>query len=112
MNNFKRIYFSWHGRICRKTYWIFSIPFVVIWLLSEWVAVSYDDNISFMIILAILYPAMMINIKRAHDRNRSGWFSLVLFIPIISFWPLIEFGFLCGNEGHNKYGAPDNTWTT
>ena len=112
MDNFKRIYFSWQGRICRKTYWIFSIPLAIIAFLSEWGIASHNDNISLLILLAIFYPAMMINIKRAHDRNRTGWFSLVLLIPIISLWPLIEFGFLKGDDVDNKYGASDNIWTT
>ncbi len=112
MNNFQRVYISWKGRICRKTYWIFSIPLAVIAFLSEWVIASHNENISFLIFLAIFYPAMMINIKRAHDRNRTGWFSLVLLVPIISLWPLIEFGFLSGDESENKYGVPDKMWTT
>ena len=107
-----QVYFSWKGRICRKTYWIFSIPLALIVFLSEWVIACHNEDISFLILLIVFYPAMMINIKRAHDRNITGWFSLVLLIPIVSLWPLIEFGFLKGDEDNNKHGPPDNTWGT
>jgi hypothetical protein len=30
----KKVYLDWHGRICRKTYWIYSIPLALIYLLS------------------------------------------------------------------------------
>jgi uncharacterized membrane protein YhaH (DUF805 family) len=110
MNNFKKIYFSWQGRICRKTYWIFSIPLALSVFLSSWIIPTSNDNISFIILLIVFYPSMMINIKRAHDRDKTGWFSLVLLIPIISLWPLIEFGFIKGDEADNKYGVPDNIW--
>lgn len=104
------IYFHWDGRVCRQTYWIYSIPLVAIYT----ALVVYDqlipDVVFFSLMILVLVPSMMINIKRCHDRNRTGFFSLILFIPIVSLWPLIELGFLRGSEGVNDYGAPDSTW--
>ena len=38
-------------------------------------------------------------------RGRSGWFQLIMLIPIIgSIWLLVEVGFLRGTVGSNKYG--------
>jgi uncharacterized membrane protein YhaH (DUF805 family) len=31
--------------------------------------------------LAIIWPALVIYIKRIHDRNKSGWFILIPVIP-------------------------------
>jgi uncharacterized membrane protein YhaH (DUF805 family) len=45
--------------------------------------------------------------KRCHDRDRTGWFQLIVLIPIIgAIWLLIELGFLKGSEGENRFG-PD-----
>jgi uncharacterized membrane protein YhaH (DUF805 family) len=45
--------------------------------------------------------------KRFHDRDKSGWWWLVAFIPIVGpFWQLIECGFLRGVPGPNGYGDP------
>jgi len=112
MENIKWIYCSWKGRICRKTYWIFSIPLAIIGI--PLYCCDEIFNLYSYLLLAILlcYTGMMINIKRAHDRNRTGWFSLILFLPIISLWPLIEFGFIPGDVSENKYGTPDKTWKT
>ncbi|TGR16409.1 DUF805 domain-containing protein, partial [Mesorhizobium sp. M8A.F.Ca.ET.197.01.1.1] len=45
--------------------------------------------------------------KRWHDRNKSGWWTLIGLIPIIGgIWLLIELGILEGTRGANQYG-PD-----
>src|SRR6476619_2368481 len=44
--------------------------------------------------LASLIPAVIVYIKRFHDRDKSGWWVLIGFIPIIgAIWLLIEVGF-------------------
>ena len=42
--------------------------------------------------------------RRAHDRDRSGWFALMWFIPIVQLWVLLELGFLRGTIGDNQFG--------
>ena len=43
--------------------------------------------------------------KRWHDRNKSAWWILIAFIPIIgALWFLIECGFLKGTVGPNRFG--------
>lgn len=103
------VYFSWHGRISRKTYWLFGLVPAALYLIYEYVLADPSDWLIVLIFAAVLVPSMMINIKRSHDRDRSGWFSLVLSVPIVGIWPLIEFGFLKGTEGDNRFGAPA-TW--
>jgi len=59
------------------------------------------------IALVFLYPALAIYTKRWHDRGKSGWWSLILLIPLIGpIWFLVECGCLRGTEGPNEYG-PD-----
>lgn len=54
-----------------------------------------------------LWIVLAVQVKRWHDRGKSGWMVLVYFIPLIgSFWVLIECGFLSGTAGPNQYG-PD-----
>jgi len=57
--------------------------------------------------LILLIPSLAIAIKRYHDRDKSGWWILILFIPLVGFiWFLIELGCLPGTPGPNRYG-PD-----
>jgi len=107
--------FSHKGRISRSTYWLkYFVPYLVIYI----VAVVIDKNLgmfdprtgigtlSTIFSLLALYPSIIISIKRCHDRNRTGWFTLVGLIPLVNLWYLVEIGFLKGTTGSNKYG-PD-----
>ena len=107
MNHFISVYLLWHGRASRKTYWIFSIPIAALWVINQYWVSKINESLSLLLLAIIIYPATMINIKRCHDRNRTGFFSLLLLIPLISLWPLIELGFIKGTEGSNKYGEED-----
>lgn len=56
-----------------------------------------------LIVLNVFY--CMLAIKRAHDRDRPGWFILFSWVPPIPvFWVFIELGFLRGTEGGNTFG--------
>ena len=56
--------------------------------------------------IALIYPSVCIGIKRFHDRDKSGWWVLIAFIPLIGWiWYLIECGFLTGTSGPNQYGS-------
>lgn len=57
-------------------------------------------------LLAII-PAVLVYIKRWHDRDKSGWWMLIMLLPIIdAIWALIELGFLPGTPGPNRFGPP------
>jgi uncharacterized membrane protein YhaH (DUF805 family) len=121
------VLFSFTGRVPRSTFWYFYLAScgiglvlgVLIGLVAGAVmssASSYDDLnmillgaycIIGLVALLFMYPTMAVYVKRAHDLNHSGWFVLVMFIPIIGgIWLLIELGFLEGTIGPNQYG-PD-----
>jgi uncharacterized membrane protein YhaH (DUF805 family) len=48
-----------------------------------------------------------VGVKRCHDRNRSGWFLLIGWLPIMNLWLFIELGFLAGTVGPNRFGLPE-----
>lgn len=55
--------------------------------------------------IALIWVSFALPIKRWHDRNKSGWWILIAFIPVIgAVWALIENGCLRGTEGRNSYG--------
>ncbi|KLU21985.1 hypothetical protein EOS_33130 [Caballeronia mineralivorans PML1(12)] len=53
------------------------------------------------------YVIVVIEIKRWHDINYSGWWFLINFVPLIGFLVAL---FLCGGRegdaGTNRYGPP------
>ncbi len=44
--------------------------------------------------------------RRYHDRNKSGWWFFLCFVPIVGpIWQFIELGFLSGTPSGNSYGV-------
>ncbi len=63
---------------------------------------------NYLYIAAILIPTFAISIRRLHDVGKSGWFSLIVLIPVLGLvWLIILF---CaeGVDGDNKYGSNPN----
>jgi uncharacterized membrane protein YhaH (DUF805 family) len=120
---------SFEGRSARKKFWLSILVMIIISWVLQLIAFAVfggsmmpDPNATpeaqmaamnamwlpmGIVILLTLWPALAIYTKRWHDRGKSGWWSLILFVPLIgSIWLLVELGFLRGTEGPNKYG-PD-----
>jgi uncharacterized membrane protein YhaH (DUF805 family) len=94
------LYGSFQGRINRKPFWWGTILLVVIMSVIGVVAViainpplaaplDLDDPQLRKFILAMqalsllcLYPGTAVTVKRLHDRNRSGWFILIMYVPM------------------------------
>ncbi len=117
---YTQLFLSFEGRIPRSTFWLrFYLPVLLITIVmtvldfslgtfNEELSVGLFSGISAVL---LLYPIFAVYVKRAHDRNRTGWFVLLLFVPLVNLWPLVEFFFLRGTEGPNKYG-PDPIGTS
>ena len=58
--------------------------------------------------LILFWPALANSVKRCHDRNKSGWWVVLMWLASLTIvgalWPLIELGFLDGTQGPNKFG--------
>ena len=75
---------------------------------ESWEVGAKGEGIAVLLIALLLaIPAIIVTIKRYHDRNKSGWWVLIAFIPVVgALWQLIECGFLPGTAGTNRFG-PD-----
>ena len=106
----KDLLFSFEGRIPRRWYWAgFGIQMaigVVVAMLCFLVMGAETGMIVFIILmLPMVYTGWAIGTKRWHDRNKSGWWNCIQFIPYIGgIWMLIECGCLRGTMGPNNYG--------
>ena len=46
-----------------------------------------------------------VTVRRYHDRDKSGFWMMLLLVPVASMAVLLECGFLPGTHGPNQYGA-------
>jgi uncharacterized membrane protein YhaH (DUF805 family) len=105
MNSLFKIYFQLSGRIPRSTYWLATFPLFVILIVAQRYGAHHWSGL---LELVIIWPTIAIVTKRWHDRNKSGWWSLIILVPVIgSVWLFIECGFLPGTNEQNHFGQPN-----
>lgn len=56
--------------------------------------------------LGLFIPGLAVGVRRMHDQDKSGWWLLIAFIPIIGWIVLLVFYLTDGTRGTNQYG-PD-----
>ncbi len=54
--------------------------------------------------LAILLPQIAVSVRRLHDIDRTGWWLLIAFLPIIGWLVLLWFYIQPGTPGANRFG--------
>jgi signal peptidase I len=57
----------------------------------------------------LMWMNLATTVKRLHDRGRSGWFTLLLLVPLANFWILLETYFLRGRTEANRFGPASST---
>ena len=50
-------------------------------------------------------PSLSVVVRRLHDVGKSGWFYLIILIPLIGIIWMLVLLVSNGNVGENKYGA-------
>lgn len=119
--------FSMSGRIGRIQYIAYPLVFVFIIMAISMVfgfmaggvgVILSSSDASLSAILGSYYLISLLlglanfvflfihTIRRLNDMNRSGWFSLVLLIPIINLIFILALWFIKGTDGENDYGLP------
>lgn len=56
------------------------------------------------IMLVYLYFGIVITVRRLHDLDRSGWWMLLFFVPLINLFVWIYILLFPGTRGSNQYG--------
>jgi uncharacterized membrane protein YhaH (DUF805 family) len=55
--------------------------------------------------LGLFLPNLAMQIRRLHDLDRSGWWVLLAFIPLIGIIVLIVWWATEGTRGSNRFGG-------
>lgn len=115
-------FYSRHGRIGRIRYLSYS---VLLWLATMAILtalgiiyavfIGLGSDVLIAIISAIIVPVYFAGslvitflpaVRRLNDLNRTGWLSLLLFVPFLNFLLWLYLIFAPGDEDSNDYGAP------
>jgi uncharacterized membrane protein YhaH (DUF805 family) len=106
-------YVVFSGRARRSEYWWWVLFIVLASLafgLIDSVLFNAGDGgtggpIGLVFSLATLLPSIAVGVRRLHDIDRTGWWMLIGFVPIIGFFVLLYFFVQKGTAGPNRFGA-------
>lgn len=134
-----RKYADFAGRARRKEYWPFVLLYIVAFVVASFVdlfaglrgMVGPYGPLTALVLLGLAVPSVAVGVRRLHDIDRSGWWLLAAYVPMIlsmllplagiveptlvlilllaacaGFLLLLVFSVLEGTSGPNRYG-PD-----
>ncbi len=100
--------FSVKGRIGRIRYLAYSLVGTLLLIPAVVFATVFPDNIAALYLILSYAAAVSFHIllskRRFNDMNQSGWFSIVLIIPLINLIALIWLILGRGTESENRFG--------
>ena len=107
-------YFKFSGRATRAENWwwalftvLAGIVLAVVDTLTGTMGMFGDSGLlGGLFELGVIVPSLALGVRRLHDINRTGWWLLLLFVPVIGWIVLIVWAIKRGDKGPNKYG-PD-----
>lgn len=113
-----RNYATFGGRARRSEFWWFALFNFGVLLILGAIDTGFGDPhrmlapgegvspVGMIYWLAVFLPSLAVTVRRLHDTDRTGWWVLLQFVPVIG--PLILIWFLAsrGTAGPNRFG-PD-----
>ena len=95
-------YADFNGRAKRPEYWWY---WLFIFLVSLAIT-ALSRSASGLFSLVTLLPSIAVGARRLHDTDRSGWWLLLFFLPLIGAIVLLVWFCTKGTNGYNRFG-PD-----
>ena len=97
-----RQYATFTGRAPRSEYWFFML---FVWLI-ETAAELGNETFATWLSLALVLPTMAVAVRRMHDIGRSGWWALVVMVPLFGWILWLMWTCTPGWRRYNRFG-PD-----
>jgi len=125
--SFKDFFFNAKGRTRRQEFFfrafmplsVLNVLLIVLARAIEYFQVmgkiqSNDSIVLYVLVFAfsiiVYYFTIIASIKRYHDMNMSGWWSLLFFIPLVNFIALFWLFFSGSKNENNDYGAKNGVY--
>jgi uncharacterized membrane protein YhaH (DUF805 family) len=112
-------YADFSGRARRQEYWMFCLINVIVSLAIGFAAglvggmLGVSQNIVMTIAMlysvAVFVPSLAVGVRRLHDTGRSGWWLLIVLVPLIGVIALFVFAVQDSEPGSNAYGKNPKT---
>lgn len=101
-------YGDFGGRAVRSEYWYWVLFGVIVGVILALVQVFVSERggtvLGWVFDLATIVPSIAVAARRLHDIDRSGWWQLLAFVPVIGWIILIVWFCQAGTPGTNRFG--------
>ena len=118
--NVLKRYFDFEGRTGRREFWLFHLTHIIVFAVLRVIDVAIFSDFDFATVgdgtafapisgiygLAVLLPVLGLGARRLHDIGRSGWWQLLILLPIIGIIVLIVWAVMPSDPQENSHGAP------
>jgi uncharacterized membrane protein YhaH (DUF805 family) len=114
-----RKYAVFDGRARRKEYWMFCLVSILVSLAIGFASgfvggmLGLSESVITMLALgytlAVLIPSLAVAVRRLHDTGRSGWWLLIVLVPLVGAIVLLVFSVQDSEPGANSYGKNPKT---
>jgi len=99
--------FSFSGRVPRATFWwsgiLLWLAFIVMFVFLD---ATFGGNSTLLLYPPFFWIAVVLAVKRMHDRGKSPVWLLIALLPVIGpLWLFVDLGLLRGTPHENQYGV-------
>ncbi len=101
-------YVTFNGRAARSEYWywvLFALLGGAVTGILDYALFDTDFSpLNSILNLVLFLPSLAIGIRRLHDLDRTGWWTLIA-LTIIGIVVLLAWACMKGTTGPNRFGA-------
>lgn len=101
-------YVTFSGRAARPEYWywvLFGVLVSIVLAIVDFAVIGAQVGILHdLFSLATILPSIAVATRRLHDIDRSGWWQLLFFVPLVGAIILIVWLCRRGTLGANSFG--------
>ncbi len=98
-------YADFKGRARRSEYWYFALfNLIVMCILVAIDSMTGSFILTGIYYLGVLVPSLAVVARRLHDTNRSAWWFLITFVPLVGGFILLYFMVQDSHPTTNQWG--------
>jgi len=93
-------YVDFQGRVRRQEFWYYILAYAVIWIILAVVQSVFRSQIlTGLYSLGLFLPTLGISVRRLHDTDRTGWWVVLVAVPLVLLGLLTSFAMMTGAYG-------------
>jgi uncharacterized membrane protein YhaH (DUF805 family) len=113
MNEFLKVvknYVGFSGRAGRREYWMFFLVYILIYFgLAILTAIMPNMLAKLLGLVTVVFavglfiPSVAVGVRRLHDTDHSGWWMLLMIVPLAGLY-ILYLLIIEGTNGANRFG--------